>query len=189
MSINKLKDFIVVVKKAVSAALCDGILNEYKDCDDWADALAGRSGGNVDKKSRNCQVIYTSQPENLAVSTKRTQLDDELFKAVSECLKKYVGKFNTCTVSQDTGYDLLKYSTGGFYVQHTDAFFEHPRETSCSLVLNDDFEGGEFAFFDRELKYKLGKGDVLMFPSNFMFPHEVMEVTKGTRYAVITWFR
>ena len=189
MSINKLKDFIVVVKKAVPAALCDGILNEYKDCDDWEDALAGRSGGNVDKKSRNCQVIYTSQPENLAVNTKRTQLDDELFKVVSECLKKYVNEFNTCTVSQDTGYDLLKYSTGGFYVQHTDAFLEHPRETSCSLVLNDDFEGGEFAFFDRQLKYKLNKGDALMFPSNFMYPHEVMEVTEGTRYAIITWFR
>lgn len=189
MSINKLKDFIVVIKKAVPTALCDGILDEYKGCDDWKDALASSSRGNAGRKSRNCQVIYTSQPENLTVNAKRTQLDNELFKVASECLKKYTDKFPKCTVSQDTGYDLLKYIIGGFYIQHTDAFIEHPRETSCSLVLNDDFKGGELAFFDRELKYKLGKGDVLMFPSNFMFPHEVMEVTEGTRYAVITWFR
>lgn len=188
MSINKLKDFIVVIKKVIPTTLCDAILNEYKGCDDWKDALAGRPGALIEK-ARKCQVIYTSQPENLAVNTKRTQLDKDLFKVASKCLETYVKKFPTCTVAQDTGYDLLKYSTGGYYVQHTDAFFEHPRETSCSLVLNDDFEGGEFAFFDRGLKYKLGKGDVLMFPSNFMFPHEVMEVTKGTRYAVITWFR
>ena len=36
--------------------------------------------------------------------------------------------------------------------------------------------------------YKLEKGDALMFPSNFMYPHEVMPVTKGTRYSIITWF-
>ena len=57
------------------------------------------------------------------------------------------------------------------------------------MHLNDDYEGGEFAFFDRQLKYKLNKGDVLMFPSTFMYPHEVMPVTQGTRYSIITWFR
>jgi predicted 2-oxoglutarate/Fe(II)-dependent dioxygenase YbiX len=54
--------------------------------------------------------------------------------------------------------------------------------------LNDDFEGGEFVFFNKELKYKLEKGDAIMFPSNFMYPHEVMPVTQGTRYSIITWF-
>jgi predicted 2-oxoglutarate/Fe(II)-dependent dioxygenase YbiX len=67
-------------------------------------------------------------------------------------------------------------------------YHDQNRSVSCSFALNDDFEGGEFAFFDRELKYKLGKGDAIMFPSNFMYPHEVMPVTKGTRYSIITWF-
>ena len=47
---------------------------------------------------------------------------------------------------------------------------------------------GEFAFFNRELKYKLNQGDVIMFPSTFMYPHEIMPITKGTRYSIITWF-
>jgi len=59
---------------------------------------------------------------------------------------------------------------------------------SCSFALNDDFGGGEFAFFDRELIYNLKKGSVIMFPSNFMYPHEIMPVIKGTRYSIITWF-
>ena len=59
---------------------------------------------------------------------------------------------------------------------------------SCVFYWNDDFEGGEFAFFDREIKYKLDKGDAIMFASNFMYPHEIMPVTKGTRYSIITWF-
>jgi predicted 2-oxoglutarate/Fe(II)-dependent dioxygenase YbiX len=64
----------------------------------------------------------------------------------------------------------------------------HPRSVSCSFALNDDYEGGEFAFFDRELKYKLKKGSILLFPSSFMYPHEIMPVTKGTRYSIVTWF-
>ena len=35
---------------------------------------------------------------------------------------------------------------------------------------------------------KLKKGDAIMFPSNFMYPHEIMPVTQGTRYSIITWF-
>ena len=33
----------------------------------------------------------------------------------------------------------------------------------------------------------LKKGDVIIFPSNFMYPHKVEPVTKGTRYYYISW--
>ena len=53
-------------------------------------------------------------------------------------------------------------------------------------VLNDDFEGGEFILFkDYEIKFK--QGDIVIFPSNFMFPHKVKPVTKGIRYSIINW--
>ena len=30
-------------------------------------------------------------------------------------------------------------------------------------------------------------GAVLIFPSNFMYPHKVEPVTKGTRYSYVSW--
>ena len=33
----------------------------------------------------------------------------------------------------------------------------------------------------------LKQGELLIFPSNFMFPHKVEPVTKGTRYSYISW--
>ena len=30
-------------------------------------------------------------------------------------------------------------------------------------------------------------GSAVCFPSNFTFPHEILPVTKGTRYALVTW--
>ena len=33
------------------------------------------------------------------------------------------------------------------------------------------------------------KGDLLVFPSSFTYPHEVLPVKSGTRYSIITWIR
>ena len=52
-------------------------------------------------------------------------------------------------------------------------------------VLNDDYEGGEFYLVDE--KTNLSKGDIIIFPSNFMYPHKVEPVTKGIRYSYISW--
>ena len=49
----------------------------------------------------------------------------------------------------------------------------------------EDYEGSEFVC--RDTKIKLKTGDILMFPSNFMYPHEVTECTKGTRYSFVSW--
>jgi predicted 2-oxoglutarate/Fe(II)-dependent dioxygenase YbiX len=39
----------------------------------------------------------------------------------------------------------------------------------------------------KEAEIRLKTGDILMFPSNFMYPHEVTECTKGTRYSFVSW--
>jgi predicted 2-oxoglutarate/Fe(II)-dependent dioxygenase YbiX len=52
--------------------------------------------------------------------------------------------------------------------------------------LNDDYEGGELVFWESET-IKLKAGSIMIFPSNFMYPHKVMPVTKGTRYSYVSW--
>jgi predicted 2-oxoglutarate/Fe(II)-dependent dioxygenase YbiX len=53
-------------------------------------------------------------------------------------------------------------------------------------VLNDDYEGGEFIMW-QDTEIKLKTGDVLIFPSNFLYPHKVNLVTEGTRYSLVSW--
>jgi len=36
-------------------------------------------------------------------------------------------------------------------------------------------------------KFEPKKSSALIFPSNFMFPHEAKVVTKGTRWSIVTW--
>tara|TARA_R110002020_G_scaffold51180_1_gene145011 strand:- start:1321 stop:1902 length:582 start_codon:yes stop_codon:yes gene_type:complete len=52
--------------------------------------------------------------------------------------------------------------------------------------LNDDYEGGELIMWeDQEIELK--SGSLLIFPSNFLYPHEVKPVTKGSRYSYVSW--
>lgn len=186
MQHNKLEDYIYIVKNALSLNLCDEILDEFKSSDEWQDTYVARG---LDKNIRNCQTIgisFSSVIQNN--SDVRHRLDNAVFDGASKCIQEYNNKFSHCRIEEDSGYELLRYTEGCFYTEHTDSFKERPRAVSCSFILNDEFEGGEFAFFNKELIYKLEKGDALMFPSNFMYPHEIMPVTKGTRYSIITWF-
>ena len=53
-------------------------------------------------------------------------------------------------------------------------------------VLNDDYEGGEFIMW-QDTKIELPAGSIMIFPSNFMYPHKVTPVTKGVRYSYVSW--
>jgi predicted 2-oxoglutarate/Fe(II)-dependent dioxygenase YbiX len=183
---KQLKDYIIVVPDVVPKELCDAILAEYKNSNDWVDATVD-TGANKDV--RNCQTIGLSFGDIIQKNLEERQLiDKNIFKCAAEAIKEYRKNFLDCYIDNDYGYSLLRYHTGGFYRVHVDSALNAPRAVSCSFMLNDDYEGGEFAFFDRELIYNLKKGSCIMFPSNFMYPHEIMPVTSGTRYSIVTWF-
>ena len=48
-----------------------------------------------------------------------------------------------------------------------------------------NYEGGEF--FVAEEMFLPEKGSAIIFPSNFMYPHEAKVVTKGTRWSIVSW--
>jgi predicted 2-oxoglutarate/Fe(II)-dependent dioxygenase YbiX len=184
---NQLSDYIVVLKDVIPNDLIAAVHREYIASEDW---ITATTKGGLDPQTRNCSTIGMSFNSIIQKNpVLRTHIDSELHIATKKILAKYRGKFPDININQDTGYDLLQYEVGQFYTQHTDSFTEMPRALSCSIALNDDYEGGEFAFFNRELTYKIPKGSAILFPSNFMYPHEIMPVTNGTRYSIVTWFR
>lgn len=87
--------------------------------------------------------------------------------------------------------DVLKYDKGGHYVYHTDFFHLHPRQFSLILLLNNDYKGGELVFnnpkYDEEYKIETRPGRLIVWPSNFLFPHKVNEVEDGKRYSIVGW--
>ena len=57
-----------------------------------------------------------------------------------------------------------------------------------SLVgaLNSDYTGGEFVMWQDHV-IDIAPGSVLVFPSIFLYPHQVKPVVSGTRYTYVSW--
>ena len=105
----------------------------------------------------------------------------------------YKAKFPFMSSEKINQIDLLKYSPGGQYKVHTDHFTTAIRHLSVIINLNDNYEGGDLVFTDQKKqivkKFKLGKGSIIFFPSNFMYPHSIEPITKGTRYSIVSWLQ
>lgn len=78
-------------------------------------------------------------------------------------------------------YRLLKYEVGAKIHPHIDhSPFVYG---SCTFNLNDDYEGGQFAFFRGKHKVDLRRGDAMIWPADYFWVHEVEPITRGTRYS------
>lgn len=100
------------------------------------------------------------------------------------------------------GYDEIQYSEyreedSGEYKWHMDTNVgaENPepsggiRKLSATLLLNDDFEGGEFQMNlsseNRATTVEMTAGTLILFPSIFL--HRVSPVTKNVRKSLVLW--
>jgi len=99
------------------------------------------------------------------------------------------------------GYNVFQYTTydaedEGRYDWHMDMAMGHEqpgvaeiRKLSLTLLLDDDFEGGEFQIngsnAHEPIIVPLQKGRAILFPS-FMI-HRVTPVTKGKRRSIVVW--
>ena len=95
-------------------------------------------------------------------------------------------------ISKFNEINILRYENQGHYKPHVDDCINHHRTLSIILLLNDDYEGGKLIFKSVDLQKDLHIIDVkknraVLFPSNFMYPHTVKPVTKGTRYSIVSW--
>lgn len=91
-------------------------------------------------------------------------------------------------------FTTYKASESGHYDWHIDSSMGQPndngnglhRKLSMSLLLNDDFEGGDFEInLSKPQKVDLRRGRAIFFPSFVL--HRVTPVTKGTRKSLVIW--
>ena len=121
---------------------------------------------------------------------------DVLMKLVWDGFVKYLTDIDFAWMNGFAGYSAIRmnrYSENQTMALHCDnihSLFDGQRKGVPTMsfvgVLNDDYEGGEFVMWEDEL-IELKQGSILVFPSNYLYPHTVMPITKGTRYSFVSW--
>tara|TARA_X000001036_G_scaffold68944_1_gene60109 strand:+ start:5562 stop:6221 length:660 start_codon:yes stop_codon:yes gene_type:complete len=197
-----------VIHNAFVKDHCEKLIELYKDKTHSA-------------KHQEGNKIVSSEEENSPRKSEICWVNDEAtYRRCWEMMKvaNHMAGWNMDITTQEQ-LQFTKYEGEGKYDWHVDGYsdqianrrfgFDSPknlretnaanlidttRKLSCSVLLNDDFSGGEFdtAFVDTdplELKkqeIKPKQGDMIIFPS--YTPHRVRPVRVGTRYSLVLWF-
>jgi len=186
---KELDSYIKIFPNYVDKNICDKIINElrknpdsfskhtfYNPNDNTSSALSGDKELDVSYLNSTDQQFVMNTVWN-AINTYIKELDFNHFKSWQ-------------------GFSVVRwnrYSTNQKMAKHCDhihSMFSGPAKgvpiLSIIGLLNEEYEGGDLVFFD-DKKIKASTGDIIIFPSNFLFPHQVCEITKGERWSFVSW--
>jgi predicted 2-oxoglutarate/Fe(II)-dependent dioxygenase YbiX len=173
-----LKDYVQVFN-VVSADVCRSVIDMYESDPQWVQHT-WYNNVEDDKRSHHQKELDVLYHKNLSV----------LAPSIEKALNSYYETTGlTNLVSNYSNIRLNKYKTGTIMSEHFDLIRRNKTDGIPVLtflgMLNDDYTGGDFIMNGEVVEMK--QGDVIVFPSTFLYPHSVREVTSGTRYSFVTW--
>jgi hypothetical protein len=112
--------------------------------------------------------------------------EEELLHAWGRALGRY-GEINAINLTAHEGTCVLRYREGGYYKAHSD-WRDTARVVSGVLYLNGDYTGGELHFERQRLTVRPEAGLMVLFPSNYVYVHQALPVTAGTKYSAVSFF-
>lgn len=136
---------------------------------------------------RNC-VDLKYKKENLGTVMPDNQVlrdvHDRVENSLDKCLQHYESLWHL-KMHYKEAFNFVKYLPGKYFKIHGDHGPYYACTISAVVYLNDDYEGGEIEFVRHGLKIKPDAGDIVVFPSNFVYEHASLEVFSGTKYSVV----
>lgn len=185
---TKLSDYVVKIKNVLSKKQCNDIVKELEEVE-WKQHLFYHNKEN--------KYAPESAEKELDSSSEYIKSYPIIMDSVWKSLHKYiVDDLKFSWFSGWSGFTSIKfnrYQDNKMMANHCDHIhdiFEGEKKgiPILSIVggLNNNYQGGEFIMFENK-KYEIKEGEILIFPSNFLYPHQVKPVTKGTRYSYVSW--
>lgn len=127
---------------------------------------------------------WSHLPENLSDIKK---IYDDYNSILNICLADYESRYNFKMEFMEA-INFVKYGEGQHFEVHTDSGFSYFCTLSSVGFFNDNYDGGELWFPYLNLKFKPQKGDIIFFPSTYIFAHAALAVSNGTKYSAVTMY-
>ena len=144
------------------------LMPEYRDC--------------VDFKFKKSDIERDTSEDSLKLQKLWQDVYDVQLPAVDDYRKDY----NILHLKYWEAFNFIKYGPGQHFKEHHDHGFSYNCTVSLVAYINDDYDGGELYFRLQNLNIKPKAGDLYIFPSNYMYPHQAMPVHSGTKYSIVT---
>lgn len=184
MSYN-IKDYMLTIPDFLDQSTCKDIVKKTSK-------LNWHSHGYYDVE-KNKNIYYDNE---LSVLHTNIPEIERLNEKLGYALKLYLEKLNLPWYNSYHGYTKVrmnKYTKNTvmrLHCDHIHSIFDGETKGVPILTmlgsLNNNYKGGELVMFNSEV-VELKAGSLLIFPSNFLYPHEVLPVKEGTRYSFVSW--
>ena len=181
----QLKNFIHIERGLIPKDTCRFVIDSIKN-ESW----------NSHSWSTDGTDQFSYPTKELDVLEPTPDLEDILNPLISLSVKYYNDFIGSEKVSQVTCFSPVRFNryqkgqTMRIHCDHIKTLFEGEVKgipvLSIIINFNDDYKGGDLIFWD-DYKVDLGEGDVVVFPSLFLFPHRIEEVTENIRYSGVAW--
>ena len=182
-----LRHYLKHFKNRIDNNLCDTLVHEMKTIEFSQHKFHNPITGEFKTRSgsKELSISYDDCPSRSILSEKMWYIIKDYLHYID---MPWFTRWSGYTIPRFNKYDEDKKMA--LHCDHIQSMFDGERKGIPTLsvlgVLNDDYEGGEFIMFD-DTEIKFDKGDVLVFPSLFLYPHKVEPVKSGTRYSYISW--
>ena len=188
LSLSESLENFIYVNNIIPHDFCDKIVEDIKKNYVWE----GHTWYDPNKG------IYKHKDKELDVTWLKNNHKEEYYNILKKPLQEYHHKhaliennrFNIIT--KVSSPRVNKYQPGTLMRLHFDnihsLFDGNEKGVPCLSmvsVLNNEFQGGELVIRDKA--YDLRKGDLIIFPSAFLYPHKVNEIKQGIRYGIVCW--
>lgn len=151
----------------------------------WSGAQINDSENN--DSVRNCVDLKYKKEQlgtNMPYSEILKNCYDKVDNALDKCLRHYESLWHL-KMHYKEAFNFVKYLPGKYFKIHGDHGPYYTCTVSAVVYLNDDYDGGELEFVRHGLIIKPKAGDIVMFPSNYVYEHASLEVRSGIKYSVV----
>jgi hypothetical protein len=185
---------INVYSNALSDIACKKFINTLETKLDgstqfkWSEAKVV-SSEETDFSARNAKDFKFSSKGLGPRSEENSDLYDmheTIFQAVRTCVDDY-GRLWGVGIQSYEAFNFVKYEGSGTHFKiHADHGPTYVTTVSIVVYLNDDYEGGDIWFPRMDnLSIKPKTGDIVVFPSTYIYEHASQDMISGTKYAVV----
>jgi hypothetical protein len=182
---KNIQDYVKVYKNLLESDTCDLTVNHLETCEFEKHKFYNVNSG---------QFVYNEIEPSTHMGI--VPLHDNIMQANRTAIIRYLTELNFKWCTSWEGFRSPKFNRYmpdtkmAEHCDHIHDLFDGNRKgipiLSIVGLLNNNFQGGDFVMFQDE-KYKLTKGDIIIFPANFLYPHLVDTVTSGVRYSYASW--
>jgi predicted 2-oxoglutarate/Fe(II)-dependent dioxygenase YbiX len=181
-------DYVLHIENYLSEDICLEVIEALNtasfDKHSYNDIV---SGNNINNGDEELSICYN------------TNISNQIVKRFSYAFRRYDMKIKTPYVKFSERTEKFwsnprfnKYGVNtkmNEHVDHIHTLFDGERKGIPILTLlgflNDDYVGGDLYLCGE--KIKVSAGQLIIFPSNFLYPHRVDPIISGTRYSWVSW--